>query len=72
MRIEPDGTFEIERDDVAIPCPKCGGYAPQVECTRAERDEFGCGRTYDCCSRAFVCSKCGHRVAMSAPAPEMG
>ncbi len=70
MRMNEDGTFEIERDDDAFPCPKCKGYADRVECTKEEREQYGCGRSYDCCSIAFVCIKCGHRFAMSLPAPE--
>lgn len=70
MRINEDGTFEIERNDDAIACPKCKGYAGRVKCTSQELEQFNCGRSYECCARAFVCKVCGHRVAMKAPAPE--
>lgn len=71
MIFNEDGTFELERHDVSFPCPKCKSFSQRVNCTDEERKEFGCGRSYDCCSRAFVCTKCGYRFAMSAPAPEM-
>lgn len=71
MHINPDGTFVLERDDDAIPCPKCKGYAPRVECTEEELKQYNCGRPWECCARAFVCSVCGHRFATQAPAPEM-
>ena len=70
MKMNPDGTFEIDRDDNSFPCPKCGGYSDSVECTSEEREEYGCGRSWDCCSVAFICSKCGHRFAMRRPSPE--
>jgi hypothetical protein len=71
MTINPDGTFNVERDDDAIACPQCKGYAERVECNNDELKKFNCGRPYECCARAFVCIKCGHRAAMKAPAPEM-
>jgi len=71
MRMNEDGTFELDRNDDAIPCELCKGYAGRVECTAEERDKYGCGKNWDCCSRAFVCIKCGHRMATDAPAPEM-
>lgn len=71
MRKLNNGTYKIERNDQHIPCPNCGGFCERVECTDAERKEYGCGRRYDCCSAAFVCIKCGNRVAVSLPAPEM-
>lgn len=66
----PDGTYEIERTDNAIPCSNCSGYAERVQCTPLERQEYGCGRSYDCCSAAFVCIQCGNRMVTSLPAPE--
>lgn len=50
----------------------CGGIYERVECTGAERKQFGCGRGWDCCSRAFVCNKCKDRIAMRVEAPDMG
>jgi len=70
MRMNDDGSFEIERDDDSFPCLKCGGYSTKTECTTEERKEYGCGKSYDCCSIAFVCTICGHRFAMSRPAPD--
>jgi hypothetical protein len=69
---DPEGHVDlgVPRDVSIIVCD-CGGLADRVECTTAERKEFGCGRHHDCCSRAFVCRRCGRRVAMSCKAPEM-
>lgn len=62
----------IERETDAIEC-RCGGFAPRVRATDAEKDKYGCGRDhlYECCVRAFVCKVCGERYATTAPAPEM-
>jgi hypothetical protein len=60
----------LERDDYSIPC-KCGGYADRVSCTADEIAKYGCGRPWECCSRAFVCRKCKTRYVGTAPAPEM-
>lgn len=60
----------MDRDAEGVPCD-CGGYANSVACTQEERDKFGCGRSWDCCSRAFVCRICGTRIVGSARAPEM-
>ena len=68
MKIPYDNDFE--RDAEGIKCP-CGGYAGQVDPTKAEMREYGCGRMSGCCSRAFVCAVCGTRLVGSAPAPEM-
>lgn len=72
MKMNEDGTFEIERDDNSFPCPKCKGYSNSVRCTDDERKEYNCNpqKTWDCCCRAFVCIKCGHRFVMRLPAPE--
>jgi hypothetical protein len=61
----------LERNDYGIPC-KCGGYADRVACTAEEIRQYGCGRSWECCSRAFVCRKCNTRYVGQAPAPEMG
>lgn len=66
-----DETFELERDSKGAPC-KCGGYMDSVDTTKKEDKEFGCGRTYPCCSRAFVCRVCKKRYACQEPAPDMG
>ena len=60
----------IRRNAEAIKC-KCGGYAERVDCTPEEIEEYGCGRPYQCCSRAFICSLCGERIVGKADAPEM-
>lgn len=74
MEWNDDGTWELEREDDAIPCPKCKGYSRLVDCTDEEEEKHGCwpGLRHNCCCRAFVCLVCGHRVAMKAPAPEVG
>jgi hypothetical protein len=71
MKLNRDGTWELERDDDAIPCPKCGGYASRVKCAPEELEKYNCGRSWECCARAFECRVCGHREATRAPAPEM-
>lgn len=63
-------TAEIAQQEKGIACT-CGGYAEIVPCTDEERAKYGCGRNYDCCSRAFVCRLCGTRYAGSTSAPEM-
>ncbi len=72
MKMNRDGTFKVDRDDYSFPCPKCGGYSEKVDCTKKERDKYGCGRDWDCCSVAFKCIKCKNRFAMKRPAPECG
>lgn len=61
---------DIERNVEAVKCP-CGGYAERVEATQSEKEKYGCGRVFDCCSRAFVCGLCKTRLVGSAEAPEM-
>jgi len=62
---------EIERETEAIEC-NCGGYAARVPCTNKEiKEHQECGRSYECCLRAFVCRVCGKRIIGHAPAPEM-
>ena len=63
--------YGIERDAGGIPC-ECGGYADRVDCTEQEIAEQGCGRSYECCARAFVCRVCKTRIVGKAEAPEMG
>jgi len=60
----------VPRDARAIACPQCKGYAEQVTPTDAEQVKFGCGRKWHCCDRAFVCIRCGTRLAGKAEAPE--
>lgn len=52
-----------------IVCPTCGLDAGQTPCTQAERNDFGCGKPYDCCSVTFACAN-GHRTALRVAAPE--
>ena len=63
-------SVDLDREDKAINCP-CGGYAERVKCTPAEIEEWGCGRRYECCARAFVCVICKTRYVGCAPAPDM-
>ena len=58
----------IPRDAFQLLC-KCGKHAKRVDCTSEEMSEFNCGRSYECCARAFQC-ECGLRVAGSCDAPE--
>jgi hypothetical protein len=60
----------ISREARAVKCPKCGGYAEEVEVTGYEDNKYGCGR-FGCCSAAFVCCLCGSRIVGSREAPEM-
>jgi len=61
----------LPRDVSEIVCPECDSIAYQVACTPAERKIHGCGRLYDCCSRAFVCKKCKTRIVGRCEAPDM-
>lgn len=61
---------QIDRYADSIPC-ECGGYADRVKCTKEEIEKYGCGRSYECCSRAFVCRVCKQRILGQAYAPEM-
>lgn len=63
---------EIKRDQQAIPCPECNGYADRVDCTKEEIEgRMNCGKGYECCVRAFVCRVCKKRIIGKANAPEM-
>lgn len=62
--------YGIERDAKGIKC-NCGGYADRVPCTPEEIREYGCGRGYECCARAFICCICGARIVGRAEAPDM-
>jgi len=62
--------YDLPRDVDIIRC-ECGGKMNRVECTVEEREEYGCGRSYDCCSAAFVCEQCKKRIALRLPPPEM-
>ena len=63
-------TEPTHRDVESIPCP-CGGFADRVKCTPEEIKEHNCGRSYECCSRAFVCRICKKRLIGQAFAPEV-
>lgn len=58
------------RDSETIRCD-CGGEADRVDCTEEENKKYGCGRSYECCSRAFICCICNKRIVGQAEAPEM-
>lgn len=60
----------LPRNADAIACP-CGGYADRVEATAEEIKAQSCGRSYECCARAFVCRVCKARLVGEAAAPEM-
>jgi len=60
----------LPREADGFPCP-CGGYADRVDCTPAENEKHGCGRSWECCSRAFVCRVCKKRLVGTAESPEM-
>jgi hypothetical protein len=62
--------YGLDREADGIPC-KCGGYAERAACTTGELAEFNCGRSWECCARAFVCKICGARLIGKADAPEM-
>jgi hypothetical protein len=63
-------TDGIDRGAKGIQCP-CGGYAARVDCTKDELSKYNCGRSYECCARAFVCAICSARLVGVADAPEM-
>lgn len=59
----------IPRDVTALEC-MCGGYMQRVPCNESEFAEYNCGRSWECCARAFYCLTCLTRIAASAEAPE--
>lgn len=62
----------LPRAKDAVECLKCGGYAEEVASTKEEIDgPLNCGQSYACCCAAFVCKKCGARMAGHREAPEM-
>lgn len=63
--------YEVDRDYDLILCPNCHGAASRVQCTFEEIVKYGCGRKYECCSRAFVCSHCKERIVGKAYAPDI-
>ena len=65
-----DPTHELERTDKVVPC-QCGGAMDRVDCTTEEMQQYNCGKSWECCARAFVCRICKKREACSAPSPEV-
>lgn len=63
-------SLSVDRNAKSIKC-KCGGFAEEVSCSQEEIQKYGCGRSYSCCSRAFVCCLCKIRWVGTAEAPEM-
>ena len=64
-------TASVGRHDEGAPCPRCDGYADRsYDVTEDEEQLLGCGRP-GCCSRVFVCRRCGERLLASAESPEM-
>lgn len=65
------GPLIVPRDADGIAC-KCNGYADRVPCTPKEiKANQSCGRSSECCARAFVCRVCKARFCGTAEAPEM-
>jgi hypothetical protein len=64
--------WNLSRLSEGVECPRCGGYAPEVDSTPEEiESELNCGRSWACCCAAFVCNKCGTRLVGHREAPEM-
>ena len=61
----------VERDTRAVECPKCRGFAAEVDCLPEEIALQTCGRSHACCISAFVCKKCGTRILARLHSPEM-
>lgn len=62
----------LSRRKDAVECLRCGGYSEETESTREEiNGPLNCGRPYACCCVAFLCKKCGTRMAGKRAAPEM-
>lgn len=62
-------TLPREHGIETIVCPRCGLDARQRLGTQAERNDVGCGKSYDCCSVTYACAS-GHRTALRVAAPE--
>ena len=75
MKKKTDGKIildeRVERETDSIACPECNGYADRVRLTKKEIDTQSCGRSYECCGRAFVCRLCKKRIVGNAFSPEM-
>lgn len=62
---------EVARGTDAVECPKCQGFAAEVDSTPDEiASDLNCGRFYACCCVAFVCKRCGTRIVGRKEAPE--
>jgi len=62
---------DVGREQRSVCCPApCLGYAEQDDVTDEEDRKVGCGRYKGCCSRAFVCARCGTRLLAHAHAPD--
>lgn len=66
--------FGVPRVTAGVPCPKCGGYAPEdrSQPTTAEIEAYDCGRGRACCTRAFVCNLCAYSFIVRIDPPECG
>jgi hypothetical protein len=49
---------------------QCGGSFEDSPPTAEEEEKYGCGRP-GCCVGAAICDKCGHRITISRPSPEV-
>jgi hypothetical protein len=61
----------VSRDASGVECAVdgCHGYAESVDPTPEETERLNCGRPWACCTRAFVCRRCGNRRACMAESP---
>lgn len=64
----------LPRGAIGAPCPKCGGYAQEDENspTKQEIEAYDCGRSFACCTGAFVCNLCGYSFIVGIDPPECG
>jgi hypothetical protein len=65
----------VPRDAHEILCPTCLvagqlNVIARVPCTADELREHNCGRSRECCARAFQ-GTCGHRLALKVDAPDL-
>lgn len=62
----------IPRDANGVPC-ECKGFAGVSDdpATPQELKDYGCGRSYKCCTAVFRCIQCGARVVAALDSPEM-